>query len=97
MQKILGDIDLDGSVTFDDFLVLAEEVGKVDAGWAEGDLSGDAKVDFDDFLLLAENFGKSAQPQGEPLAAQAHNGAVDLAFATDDEEDDQDGDEWELA
>ena len=57
MGGILGDIDLDRSVTFDDFLLLSSQFGKNNASYADGDLNGDALVNFDDFLVLSQNFG----------------------------------------
>jgi|GEM_PF-4220941 len=52
---IRGDIDLDGDVTFADFLVFSSSFG--DAGlWGEGDFTGDGWVNFDDFLYLSRNF-----------------------------------------
>ena len=52
----LGDANLDGSVTFADFLVLSGNFGGADVGWASGDFDGDSTVDFDDFLVLSGNF-----------------------------------------
>ena len=97
MGGILGDIDLDRSVTFDDFLLLSSQFGKSDANYADGDLNGDALVNFDDFLLLSGNFGKSA-PQAAVARASAN--VVDLAFAageSDDEEESRQSEDWELA
>ena len=52
---IRGDIDLDGDVTFADFLVFSDAFG--DAGsWSNGDFTGDAWVNFEDFLFLARDF-----------------------------------------
>ena len=53
-----GDANNDGSVSFDDFLVLAENFGRKDAVWADGDFNNDAEVTFADFLILAMNFGQ---------------------------------------
>ena len=51
--KIEGDLDNDGDVDFDDFLLLADQFGK--SGSADFDKSG--KVDNDDFLTFSDNFG----------------------------------------
>ena len=55
-----GDADLDGSVTFSDFLVVAANFGEASATWESGDFSGDGEVSFADFLLLSANFGFTA-------------------------------------
>jgi len=52
-----GDLDLNGSVSFKDFLMLAANFGRSDASWSLGDLDGDHEVGFVDFLILAENYG----------------------------------------
>ena len=58
--ELLGDLNRDGTVAFDDFLILAMNFGRDDVdNAADGDLNGDRVVDFRDFLLLAQNFGKS--------------------------------------
>lgn len=53
-----GDANKDGSVTFVDFITLANNFG-TPGSWADGDFSGDGVVDFGDFRQLAENFGES--------------------------------------
>ena len=53
-----GDADLNGTVAFSDFLLLAaafSENGQ--QGWESGDFNGDGRTTFADFLLLAANFG----------------------------------------
>lgn len=55
--SLTGDINLDGEVSFGDFLTLSNNFGAVDATFAEGDLDGNGEVDFADFLLLSSNFG----------------------------------------
>ena len=56
----LGDLDLDGQVSFLDFLTLAEHFGEADSGYPAGDIDLNGETDFQDFLTLARNFGKSA-------------------------------------
>lgn len=52
-----GDANGDRVVDFADFLVLAQNFGKVeDAIFAEGDFDGNGAVNFQDFLLLAAQF-----------------------------------------
>ena len=54
-----GDIDGDGAVTIDDFLILAEAFATTGADRFDGDFDGDNDVDFLDFLVLARNFGRT--------------------------------------
>ncbi len=72
----VGDVDDDGDVDFDDFLLL--QLGfAISSGAArgDGDLDGDGDVDFDDFLVLQVNFGNSFDELwasgGESLDASA--------------------------
>ena len=52
-----GDVNLDGLVSFADFLILSANFGRMDAVWADGDFNNDGTVNFTDFLLLSANFG----------------------------------------
>ena len=52
-----GDIDLDGSVDFEDFLDFSANFGLQDATWEDGDFDGDGLVGFNDFLLISSYFG----------------------------------------
>ena len=52
-----GDANHDGSVTFIDFITLANNFGE-GGTWSDGDFSGDGFVDFGDFLELAQHFGQ---------------------------------------
>ena len=54
-----GDANLDGEVSFPDFLALSENFGGA-GGWSEGDFDFNGVVQFQDFLLLSENFGKTS-------------------------------------
>ena len=53
-----GDVNYDGSVGFDDLVVLAAHYGKPGER-VDGDLNGDGTVDFGDLVILARNYGKS--------------------------------------
>ncbi|TVQ77774.1 MAG: hypothetical protein EA380_06970 [Phycisphaeraceae bacterium] len=52
-----GDINGDGVVDLDDFIILAGNFGSTNALPSEGDINGDGVVDLDDFIILAGNFG----------------------------------------
>ncbi len=55
-----GDSDLNGSVTFDDLLKLAQNYNGTGKSWIDGDNTYDGVVNFDDLLGLAQNYGNSA-------------------------------------
>ncbi len=61
------DFDGDGTVGFNDFLLLAGQFGKQrgDTGFdARFDLDGDGAIGFSDFLIFAQNFGKEVSSPG---------------------------------
>ena len=60
-QRLPVDVNGDGSVGFDDLIVLARNYGKTNATWADGDFDGDGKVGFDDLIILARHYGQHAQ------------------------------------
>ncbi len=65
-----GDATNDGSVQFDDFVILAEYFGADGVDGEQGDFDGDGQVQFPDFVLLANNFGttpSSASTVPEPM------------------------------
>lgn len=78
-----GDIDGDGELAFNDYLVLSSNFGMVEATFADGDMDGDGRVDFTDYLLLSGWFAiqndaiVADTPDAGPTAA-----ATDAAFAT---------------
>jgi hypothetical protein len=57
--RLSGDADLDGSVQFADFTILANSYGQAET-WTHGDFDASGAVQFPDFAILANNFGKSA-------------------------------------
>lgn len=53
-----GDANGDGTVGFDDLLVIAQNYGKTSASlWTEGDFNYDGQIDFDDLLIVAQGYG----------------------------------------
>jgi autotransporter-associated beta strand protein len=57
---LLGDADLNGSITGSDFTILAGNFGKSDKGWDQGDFDYNGVVNGSDFTALVGNLGKSA-------------------------------------
>lgn len=54
-----GDVDLDGQVSFRDFLIVATNFHRDgNVSRADGDLDGDGRVGFSDFIRLSRDFGK---------------------------------------
>jgi hypothetical protein len=62
LPVIPGDANRDGMVTFADFVVLSNNMGKtVPAGadgWAMGDFNNDQQINFADFVTLSNNFSR---------------------------------------
>ena len=54
-----GDANVDGMVSFPDFLILARSFGDEDTGWGGGDFDGDGSTNFGDFISLSSAFGDS--------------------------------------
>ncbi len=60
-----GDVDCNGEVDFQDFLLLQVSYGMTTgAERSDGDLDDDGDVDFQDFLVLQANFGNSSDALG---------------------------------
>jgi len=55
---LLGDTNLDGSVTFDDLVNLARRFNQPGL-WTNGDSNYDGQVDFNDLVNIARNFNRS--------------------------------------
>ena len=55
-QPVAGDLDGDGDVDLDDFVILKNAFGVGDAG----DCDDDGDTDLDDFVILKNNFGTAA-------------------------------------
>jgi hypothetical protein len=76
---LLGDADLDGSVTGSDFTALAGNLGKSGVGWDKGDFLYTGAVTGSDFTALVQNLGKSAT--GADVAIPTSDYAAIDAFA----------------
>ncbi len=76
---LLGDANLDGLVTGDDFTILVGNLGKSISGWDKGDFLYTGLVTGDDFTALVGNLGKSAT--GADVAIPAADIAAIDAFA----------------
>jgi hypothetical protein len=76
---LLGDADLDGSVTGNDFTILVSHLGKSVTRWDQGDFDYDGSVTGNDFTALVSNIGKSTTGADVVLPA-ADYAAID-AFA----------------
>ena len=55
-NRLTGDVDDNGEVTFEDFVQLSSNFG-TDGAWEDGDLDQNGKIEFADFLILSANFG----------------------------------------
>ncbi len=77
---LLGDANLDGLVTGDDFTILVGNLGKSISGWDKGDFLYTGLVTGDDFTALVGNLGKSAT--GADVSIPAADYAAIDAFAT---------------
>ena len=58
-RPLVGDLDANGVVDYEDFLILASNFGRELARPTAGDVDGDQSVGFADFLILAANFGNA--------------------------------------
>ncbi len=76
---LIGDANLDGIVSGDDFTILVGNLGKQVAGWDKGDFNYDGVVSGDDFTALAGNLGKQAN--GADITLPASDYAAVDAFA----------------
>jgi hypothetical protein len=73
-----GDADLDGAVTFGDFLRMREHLSSV-GEWSAGDFDYDGRVTARDYAMLRRTFGESVGGAGVSITA-AEWAALD-AFA----------------
>ncbi len=79
MYTLLGDANLDGVVSGDDFTIVASNLGKSVSAWDAGDFNYDGVVNGDDFTELVSNLGKQAN--GTAVTVPAADYAAIDAFA----------------
>ena len=75
---VIGDLNGDGSVNFNDLLALAQHYGNTGADWAKGDLNYDGTVNFNDLLALAQHYGQTAAITAASLSSAASSSSLDL-------------------
>jgi hypothetical protein len=78
-RGFLGDANDDGSVTFADFVTLANNFGQSNTGWSGADFNNDGGTTFSDFIILANHFGQTIS--GGALTATPDELAAMNAFA----------------
>jgi autotransporter-associated beta strand protein len=80
MATFYGDATLDGTVGFDDLVVLAQNYDRTSgATWADGDANYNGAVEFSDLVALAQNYNQSTLGSLEGLAGGSF--ASDWALA----------------
>ena len=65
---VVGDVNLDGVVNFDDYSLVCLNYGLTGTAaiWAAGDINYDGVVNFDDYSLVCLNYGQSVPPALDP-------------------------------
>jgi endonuclease/exonuclease/phosphatase family metal-dependent hydrolase len=53
-----GDANLDGVISFDDYVRIDLGFNNQSSGWSNGDFNGDGAVNFDDYVLIDLNFNQ---------------------------------------
>jgi len=79
--RLLGDVNLDGTVNSNDLLTVLQNYGVSGGGWQQGNMDGNGAVDSTDLLYVLQNYGVSVSPQSSSgtinLAAGWHTIEVD--------------------
>ena len=81
LHHLPGDVNDDGTVGFDDLIILARNYGKTNAAWTDGDFDGDGKVDFGDLIILARHYGQALATNQLSTFGPAFRADVEHAFA----------------
>jgi hypothetical protein len=79
---VVGDLNLDRSVSISDFVDLAANFGKTSTSWITGDMNYDQRTTIADFIDLAGHFGETLSPPA-PVAV-APMSAADLQVESTD-------------
>lgn len=74
-----GDANIDGSINFDDLLLLAQNYNGANKEWTQGDFDFTGTVGFDDLLALAQNYNKTVTAADAATLGEAF--AADFALA----------------
>ena len=82
MYTLAGDANLNGTVDFNDFLVLQNNFSAAGTRFDQGNFNYDGVTDFNDFLVLQNNFGQSIT--GQPVLVTRAQVAAMTAFANSD-------------
>ena len=77
VDGLVADLDGNGEVAFNDFLILSGNYGAMDVSYEEGDIDCDGEVGFTDFLALSGNFGATS---GAAAAVPEPSSAMLLLF-----------------
>ena len=80
MYTLPGDSNLDGTVDFNDFLVLQNNFNVAGTRFDQGNFNYDGSTNFNDFLVLQNNFGQSIT--GAAVAFTTQEVAAITAFAS---------------
>jgi hypothetical protein len=73
-----GDANRDGTVDFDDLLILSKNYNGTGKTWADGDFTGDGLVNFDDLLTLSRNYNKVETPYEYPASGGGSTNTIQL-------------------
>jgi hypothetical protein len=57
-SELLGDANIDGTVNFNDFIILTQNFGQT-AGWVKANFDTDSTTGFSDFIILSQHFGQT--------------------------------------
>jgi autotransporter-associated beta strand protein len=82
-STILGDSNLDGSVSFADLVAVAQHYGTSSgATWQNGDFNYDGIVSFADLVAVAQNYGGALPSDAIPGAPANFNADMAAAFSS---------------